>query len=145
MPHSRRQDRRRGIEVPAAVRNGEAHSARSVAVEEGLLAEADRLPRPAGFGTEASRSAQSFAAIDEYVVPSGTIAHLREASVSLESNGEGLINVAGVQFGTYSGAGDVTVPLDPGILTPGDRVEIKHQSTDGGSTTTQAQVVALEV
>lgn len=144
-PHSRRQDRAIPAEYPDVSEDGQTASARFEAVEEGLIAEADTLPRPAGFGTEASRSAQSFATIDEYVVPDGHIAHIREASLSIESNGEALVNVGGVQYGSYTGAVDMAVPLDPGILPPGGRVVIKHQSTDGASTTTKAQVVALEV
>lgn len=144
-PHSRRRGRAIPSPYPDVSSDGDALTARSVAVEEGLMSEADLLPRPAGFGTEASRSAQSFAVLDSYEVPQGTLAHLREASLSIESNGEALVTVGGIVYGPYTGAVDITVPLDPAILPEGYDVVVKHQSTDGASTTTKAQVVALEV
>lgn len=143
--HSRRSGRRRAADRPDRPADTASAVARLASVEEDRAVEADAVPRPAGFGEEVSRSAQSFATIDDYVVPPGTLAHIREVALSIEGNGEALANVAGVQFGPFTGASDVAIPVDPGRLTPGDRIEIKHQSTDGASTTTQAQVVVLEV
>jgi len=143
--HSRRQDRGIPSDVPDVSGSPESGVARFESVQEGLAVETDTVPRPAGFGEEASRATQSFATIDDYVVPDSTVAVLREVSLSIESNGEALANVGGIQYGPFTGATDVAIPVDPGRLTGGDRIEIKHQSTDGSSTTTQAQVVVLEV
>lgn len=144
-PHRRGE---RGREVrprPDSPGSLEPSAARGVAVEEGLVPDVDRLPTPAGFGTEASRSTQSFGLLDEYEVPAGSVAHLREASLSIESNGEAKISVAGTTYGPYTGSLDISVPLDPAILTPGSKVRVHHQSTDGNSTTTRAQLSVLEV
>lgn len=119
--------------------------AAGVSVEEGFVPNVDGLPQPAGFGTEASRSAQSFALLEEYTVPAKTLGYLRELSLSIESNGEAVVSVAGVRYGPYTGSTDVSVPLDPAVLTEGHQIRVHHQSTDGNSTTTQAQVVVLEV
>jgi hypothetical protein len=114
-------------------------------VEETTVRDVDELPRPAGFGTEASTSQQSSVEIDEYVVPAGSIAEITEVALSLEANGQATVAASGVSYGPYGGAVDVSVPLEGSRLTPGDRVRVVHQSTDGNSTTTLAQVVALEV
>jgi hypothetical protein len=140
------QRTRRGERPRAVSRAGQPDSqAADIPVEEGIIENVDRLPKPDGFGTEASRSAQSFAVIDDYIVPAGHVARIREAALSIESNGEAFISINGTRFGPFTGAGDVSVPLDPGILPPGYRVSAVHQSTDGNSTTTQAQLVVLEV
>jgi len=120
-------------------------SGSSVPVEEGLLADPDTLPNPAGFGTEASRSAQTFDVLDEYTVPDGHVARLQELSVSIESNGEAKVSVAGTTYGPFTGAVDVSVPLEDAVLTPGYQIRVHHQSTDGTSTTTRATAVVAEV
>lgn len=109
------------------------------------MPDVDELPQPAGFGTEVSTSAQSFTLVDEYTAPPQTLARLREASLSLESNGEARVSVGGVVYGPYTGATDISIPLDPAVLTEGYQVRVFHQSTDGNSTTTKAQLVSLEV
>jgi hypothetical protein len=116
-----------------------------VSVEESFVADVDERPQPAGFGTEASTSAQSFSEVASYTVPSQTLARLREATLSIESNGEARVSVGGVVYGPYTGAVDVSIPLDPAVLTEGYQVRVFHQSTDGNSTTTKAQLVVLEV
>lgn len=145
MPSHRRQDRRSPAEVPAEGSPPESGVARFESVQEDMSIEADRLPQPAGFGLEASRSAQSKATLAEYVVPGNTIARVREVSLSLESNSEALVSIGGIRYGPYTGATDISLPLDPGVLLPGDRIEVKHQSTDGNSQTTKASAVVLEV
>lgn len=146
MPSHRLQARRGGVR-PAAGSDApqDSTAARGVSVEETFLADVDTLPQPAGFGVESSTSQQSFQLVDEYEVPALTLARLRELSLSIESNGEAKVSVAGVTYGPYTGATDVSVPLDPAILTEGHLIRVHHQSTDGTSTTTQAQVVVLEV
>ena len=141
----RRRENRVGVSPrPPADRNG-SQAASDVSVEEAVVRDVDEIPRPAGFGTEASTSQQSSVEIDEYVVPAGSLAEITEVALSLEANGQATVAVSGVSFGPYSGAVDITVPLEGSRLTAGDRVRVFHQSTDGTTTTTLAQVVALEV
>lgn len=116
-----------------------------MSVEESFVPDVDELPQPAGFGTEATQSSQVFGTVAEYTVPPKTLARLREATLSIASNGEAVISVAGTRYGPYFGAVDVTIPLDPAVLTEGYQVRVAHRSTDGNSTTTRAQLVALEV
>jgi len=118
---------------------------RFTAVQEGLATETDTLPQPAGFGSEVSTSQQAFETIDTYTVPPNTLGELQEVAVSIEGNGEVLVNAGGVQFGPYTGPLNIEIPLDRCVLAPGSRVVVKHQSTDGTSTTTRAQVVVAEV
>jgi len=146
MPEHRMNCRRSGLRPPAEPSRARPEPAASgVSVEEGFASDVDRLAKPAGFGTEASTSAQSFSLVDEYVVPAKSLARLREASVSLESNGEAKVSVSGTTYGPFSGATDFTIPLDPGVLTEGALVRVHHRSTDGNSTTTKATLVVLEV
>lgn len=146
MPSHRSLRRPRDVRPePSIARQPEPSSARGVAVEETFVPDVDELPKPAGFGTEASTSAQSFSEVDEYTVPAGALARLREASLSLESNGEARLSVGGTVYGPYTGATDISIPLDPCVLTEGYQVRVFHQSTDGNSTTTKAQLVVGEV
>lgn len=146
MPHNRFDNRRSGVRAsPLSDTSQDGTVARGVSVEETFQPDVDELPRPAGFGTEASTSAQSFSVVDEYSVPPKTLAYVREVSASVESNGEVILGVPGTNFGPFTGQTDVAVPLDPGVLTEGDTIRVLHQSTDGTTTTTQAQVVVLEV
>lgn len=141
----RRRDNRVGVSPrPPTDRNSSA-TATDVSVEEAVVRDVDELPRPAGFGTEASTSQQSSVEIASYVVPAGALAEITEVALSLEGNGQATVAVSGVSYGPYTGAVDVAVPLEGSRLTAGDRVRVFHQSTDGNSTTTLAQVVALEV
>lgn len=146
MGSHRGQTRRVGVR-PQPTMDGprDAAVARRTSVEEELSGPVDLFGRPDGFGTEASRSAQTFTVLDEYTVPDGQLALLREVSLSVEANGEAKVTVAGTTYGPYTGAIDITVPLDPGVLSPGHQIRVHHQSTDGISTTTRAQVVVLEV
>jgi hypothetical protein len=114
-------------------------------VEETVVRDVDELPRPAGFGTEAETTQHSSVEIDSYVVPAGALAEIVEVALSLEGNGQATVAVSGVSYGPYTGAVDVSVPLEGSRLTAGGRVRVFHQSTDGASTSTLAQVVALEV
>lgn len=120
-------------------------SAFSAPVEEGIVRDPDTLPKPAGFGTEDTTSNTSWTLIDEYTVDDLHLAHLREASLSIPANAQAKVTVAGVTYGPYTGAVDVTIPIDPGVLTQGYEVRVFHQSTDGSSVTTLAQLVVLEV
>lgn len=146
MASHRGETRRVGVR-PEARQDGtqDRAMARGVSVEEGFLADVDTLPRPAGFGTETSTSQQSTQEIDEYVVPDKTVAEVVEVALSIESNGQARVSAPNVTYGPYTGSLDVEVPLQGSRLTPGDRIRVFHQSTDGTSTTTLAQVVALEV
>lgn len=146
MASHRMNCRRSGLRPDPAMTAGQVDPVASgVSVEEALVPDVDQLPKPAGFGTEVSTSATSSELIDEYVVPAQTLAEIVEVSVSLESNGQARLSVSGVSYGPYTGSADVSVPLEGSKLTEGSRVRVFHQSTDGSSTTTAAQVVALEV
>lgn len=114
-------------------------------VDEGLFADQSVLPRPAGFGTEASTSSTSFQLIDEYSVPADSVGRLSELSISIQSNGEAKVSVSGTTFGPFTGALDVTIPLTNSTLTEGYDIRAFHRSTDGNSTTTRATTVVLEV
>jgi hypothetical protein len=120
-------------------------ASRGVSVEEGFLPEVDVLPRPAGFGTEASTSQQTLQELETYTVPAKTVARLSELSLSIQGNGEAQVSVAGTVYGPFTGALDVTIPLQNGVLPEGYQIRVSHQSTDGNETTTRATVVALEV
>jgi len=146
MPSHRMNCRRNGIRPPALETPAQPSAAAAgVSVEEAFVPDVDELPQPAGFGSEVSTSAQSSELVDEYVVPAQTLAEVTEVAVSLEANGQARLSVSGVSYGPYTGATDVTVDLSGSQLTAGSRVRVFHQSTDGNSTTTLAQVVALEV
>jgi hypothetical protein len=146
MAQHRMNCRRSGVRpAPDSPGPAEPFTARGVSVEEGLAPDVDVLPQPAGFGEEASTSQQSFQEIAQYTVPAKSLSRLREASLSIESNGEAKVTVSGTTYGPYTGATDVSVPLDPAVLTEGHQVRVFHQSTDGNSTTTLAQLVTLEV
>lgn len=119
--------------------------ARGVSVEETFVPSVDVLPKPDGFGTEASTTSTTFEEIEQYTVPAGSVGRLRELALSIESNGEAKVTVAGTTYGPFTGAVDVSVPLDDGVLPPGYQIRAHHQSTDGNSTTTRATVVVLEV
>jgi len=123
----------------------EPAGARAVAVEEMQVGAVDEVPKPAGFGVEGSTSQQSSVLLAEYEVPERAIARLQEASLSLGSNGRGSISVSGVQFGPFTGAIDITVPLDPAVLTPGSLVRVFHESTDGNSTTSRTTLSVGEI
>lgn len=146
MVSRRRLDRRAGVR-PSGLedRDSGGISASAVPVEEGLVSDPDTLPKPAGFGTEASTSSGSFVLLDEYEVDELTLARLREISMSIESNGAAKASVAGTTYGPYTGAVDVSIPLDPGVLTEGYKVRVFHRSTDGTSTSTLGQLSVLEV
>jgi len=146
MSYHRLNCRRSGVR-PAPTTDGAEPDpiASGQSVEEGFVSDVDRLKSPAGFGTEASTSSTSSELIEEYQVPAKSLAEVTEVSVSLESNGQATLSVSGVTFGPFTGATDVSVDLSGSTLTAGDRVRVFHESTDGNSTTTLAQVVALEV
>jgi hypothetical protein len=116
-----------------------------VSVEESFQPDVDTLPIPGGFGTEASTSSTTLVLLDSYTVDAGDLARLRSASLSLESNGEAQVTVAGAEYGPYTGASDIEIPLEPSVLTAGYQVRVHHRSTDGNSTTTKAQLVLGEV
>jgi len=138
--------RRNGVR-PAPEQAGELEpaSARAVSVEEMQIPAVDEFPKPAGFGAEASTSNSSSTLLAEYEVPERAIARLREVSLSLASNGKGSITLDGEQFGPFSGAVDITLPLDPAVLTPGSLVRVFHQSTDSKSTTSRATLTVGEI
>lgn len=142
--------RRRNDRPPIRTREGsgtaeDALSPRRLALDE-AVEEAQGTPgEPAGFGTEASTSSTSDVELDTYRVPTGRTARLVEASLSIESNGEATVHVAGLEFGPFTGSIDVTLPFDRAHLTEGDSVKVTHESTDGASTTTRAAVTAREV
>jgi hypothetical protein len=116
-----------------------------VSVEEMQVPAVDQLPTPAGFGVERSTSSTSSVVLAEYEVPANALGRLREASLSLEANGAGTISVSGVQFGSFDGALDITLPLEPAVLTPGSKVRVLFNSTDGSSTTAQSTLTVGEV
>lgn len=137
---------RRDAQVPSPQEIGESAAVdRGVSVEEGFVPDVDTLPKPAGFGVEASTSNSSTVLVDEYEVPSGALARLSEVSLSIASNGEASVSVGGVTFGPYSGSLDSSVPFNDAVLTGGYSIRVFHRSTDGNSTTTKAQVVVEEV
>lgn len=143
--HSRYARRRvdRPAESPGA--SQQEARARGVSVEEGFVADVDELPTPAGFGVESSTSTQSSQLLASYEVPAGTLARLREVSLTLEGNGQGRISVAGTEYGPFTGSVALTVPLEPGVLTQGYQVRVHFQSTDGASTTARSTLSVLEV
>jgi len=146
MPEHRMNCRRSGLRPDAtADRTEPSDVARGVSVEETFQADVDVLPLPGGFGTEASTSSSSFVLVDSYEVDAGEIAELQEASLSIASNGEAKVSVAGTEYGPFSGGVDVSVPLEPGVLTAGYQVRAFHRSTDGNSTTTRALLSVGEV
>lgn len=105
----------------------------------------DEFAKPAGFGVEAITSNSSSTLLAEYEVPENSIARLREVSLSLSSNGQGSITLDGEQFGPFTGAVDITLPLDPAVLTAGSLVRVFHQSTDGSSTTSRTTLTVGEI
>lgn len=141
----RRRDNRVGITSRPPIQQNGSVSASSVPVEESVIREVDELPQPAGFGTEASTSQQSSVLIESYQVPQESLTEITEVALSIQDNGQATISVSGVSYGPYTGPVDITAPLEGSRLTPGSRVRVFHQSTDGSSTTTLAQLVALEV
>jgi hypothetical protein len=146
MAQHRMNCRRSGVRPsPESPGQLEPASSRGVSVEETAIPDVDRFGKPAGFGTEASTSSTSFEVLDTYSVPAGSLARVRSASVSLDSEGEALIGVDGTTFGPFTGGVDVEVPLDPSVLVEGGLVRVLHRSTSGNSTTTRALVVASEV
>lgn len=146
MAQHRMNCRRSGVRPTAETDASEPPAVpRGVSVEEGFVPDVDQLPKPAGFGTEASTSSTSFQLLDTYTVPGGSLAKLGEASLSIASNGEAKIGVAGTEFGPFTGAVDITVGLAPSTLTKGYQVKVFHRSTDGASTTTRALVSVGEV
>lgn len=144
---SHRSRARTSVARPEPVGDGRASraAASGQSVEEGFAPSVDVFPKPDGFGTEASTSSSTFVLLDEYVVPDGHVARLREASLSIEGNGEAKISVAGTTYGPFTGSVDVAVPLDDSVLPAGYHIRVHHQSTDGTSTTTKTVVVALEI
>jgi len=146
MSSHRMNCRRSGIRPEPAQTPAEPDpAARGVSVEETFISDVDELPRPAGFGTEASTSDQTSVLVDEYVVPAQSIAEITDISVAISGNGQATIAAPGVSYGPFTGGVDISVPLEGSKLSPGDRVRVFHQSTDGNSTTTRALLAALEV
>jgi len=146
MPEHRMNCRRNGIRPePEQAGELEPAGARAVSAEEMQIPAVDELPKPAGFGVEGSTSSTSSTLLAEYEVPPRAIGRLQEASLSLESNGRGSISVSGVQFGPFTGALDITVPLDPAVLTPGSLVRVFHESTDSNSTTSRTTLSVGEI
>lgn len=138
----RRRQVRRTVEASSTVRESDGSA---VPVEEGLLPNVDVLPKPDGFGTEASTSSTDFVLLDEYEVRAKHVARMGELALSIPSNAEAKVSVSGTTYGPFSGATDVSVPLEGAVLPPGYQVRVHHRSTDGNSQTTRATVVALEV
>jgi len=138
--------RRNGVR-PEPEQSGELEpaGARAVSSEEVQIPAVDQLPKPAGFGVEGSTSSTSSTLLAEYEVPPRAIGRLQEASLSLASNGKGSISVSGVQYGPFSGALDITIPLDPAVLTPGSLVRVFHESTDSNSTTSRTTLSVGEI
>jgi hypothetical protein len=146
MPEHRMNCRRNGVRPkPEQAGAAEPAGARAVSVEEMQVPAADQLPQPAGFGVEASTSNSGSTLLAEYEVPANALGRLREASLSLESNGAGTVSVSGVQYGSFSGPVDITLPLEPAVLTPGSKVRVLFNSTDGSSTTGQSTLTVGEV
>jgi hypothetical protein len=105
----------------------------------------DQLPKPAGFGVESSTSNSGSTLLAEYEVPANALGRLQEASLSLEGNGAGTISVSGVQYGSFTGALDVTLPLEPAVLTPGSKVRVLFNSTDGAPTKARTTLTVGEI
>lgn len=139
---TRRTALRPGTEATASE---PSQAAQTTSVEDDLVFSQEVLPRPAGFGTEASTAVQSMQLLDEYQVPPGTAGRLREVALSIESNGEAKVSVSGTIYGPFTGAVDFSIPLDDAVLSPGYEIRVFHQSTDGNTTTTKATAVVLEV
>jgi hypothetical protein len=138
--------RRNGVRPePELPGTAEPASARGVSAEEMGILNVDQFPKPAGFGVERSTSNSGSTLLAEYEVPERAIGRLREASLSLESNGRGQISVSGVQYGPFDGAIDITLPLEPAVLTPGSKVRVLFNSTDGSSTTAQSTLTVGEI
>lgn len=101
--------------------------------------------RPIFEGNEASRSAQTFATLTEYVVPADRYALLDEAAADIASNGEARFAIPGNDPVTFTGDREVNLVFDGAVLLPGSVVRILHQSSDGASTTTRGLITAREV
>lgn len=146
MAHQRRSERRQTMaRAGGSGRASDSLSARRLALKETVEEAPGEPGEPAGFGTESSRSAQSFAELDSYTVPDDRTGRLIEASLSIESNGEARVKVNGTIYGGFTGSVDVALPFDGAFLLPGSTVSVDHQSTDGASTTTKAAVTVQEV
>jgi len=146
MAQHRMNCRRSGVRAPAATAGTQdGLTARGVTVEEGIVPEVDELPLPAGFGEELDTSDTNTQVVARYEPPANSIARLGEVSVSVESNGEAAIHAAGTTWGPWTGAVDVTVPLDPAILLPGYDVRVTGSSTDGTETTIRTTLSTGEV
>jgi hypothetical protein len=145
MTRHRMNCRRSGVR-PSPESDGRPESplSRAVSVEEGAVPDVDRLRQPAGFVSSTSTTSTSPVLVDSYEVPDQTTAVLREVSLSLDSEGVGRVHVAGETFGPISGPVDLTLPLDPAVLTPGYQVTVTVLANSGNSTTATASVVALE-
>jgi len=138
--------RRSGVRPPADTGRTEPSAlARGVSVEETYQPDVDTLALPGGFGTEATTSSTAFALVDSYEVEAGELAELKEASLSIASNGEATLSVAGTEYGPFSGSVDVSIPLEPAVLTAGYQVRAFHRSTDGNATTTKALLTVGEI
>jgi len=136
MAEHRMNCRRSGVRAPTTTAGAQdGLTARGVAVEEGLIPDVDELPLPAGFGEEVETSDTNTQVVASYEPPENSIARLGEVSVSIESNGEAAIHTGGTTWGPWTGAVDVTVPLEPAVLLPGYDVRVTGSSTDGNSTT----------
>lgn len=142
----RRTDRRFTDPVSAGTGTAEdALNPRFLALAEEVGEAPGEPGEPAGFGTEASRSTQSFAEFGRYDVPEGRIALVQEVSLSIESNGEARVHMNGVTYGGFTGAVDVTLQLGGAVLFPHQSIVVSHQSTDGTSTTTKAFATVQEI
>jgi len=137
--------RRSGVR-PSPESDGRPESplSRAVSVEEGAVPDVDRLRQPAGFVSSVGTTFQSPIEIDSYTVPDQTTALLREVSLSVDGEGLGRIHVAGETFGPIGGPVDLTLPLDPAILTPGYQVVMTIESRLGNSTSATGSLVVLE-
>jgi hypothetical protein len=137
--------RRSGVR-PSPESDGRPESplSRAVSVEEGAVPDVDRLRQPAGFVSSTSTSSTSPVLVDSYTVPDQTTALLREVSLSVDGEGLGRVHVAGETFGPISGPVDLTLPLDPAILTPGYQVVATLESQSGNTTSATASLVVLE-
>jgi len=110
------------------------------------LGEPDRPEfEPTGAGGEASTSSTSDVTLLEFSPDRGQTMLVDEVSVSLESNGKARIALNGVVYGPYTGATDISLQYRGAKLPFGGHIRIKHQSTDGNSTTTKAAITGREV
>lgn len=142
-----RHSRRRGTE-PVTVGSGTARDAlspRRLAVGETPEEARGEPGEPAGFGTEASTSSTSDVDLDSYRVPLGRTGRLVEAALAIASNGEASVHVNGTTYGPFTGSLEVSLPFDGAYLVEGSTVKVTHESTDGASTTTRANVTVKEV